>query len=177
MGKASLSLGPRNQSQGRRVWLPMCPYPPGRRLCRPPWPAPDRLSWPMASGLGRRPTLPGGVENAAWARPRALEVGQMLLCSRSWRPRPGVGRPMGCRSPTRARVYLQRCELTTACWVSINTDPTQGHSSLPSCTDEATEAPSGARDAQQLWLEAARGSHEGPEERNICIILHPESLR
>lgn len=78
--------------------------PPGRRLHRLPWPAPDRPSWPEASGLGCRPTLPGGVENAAWARPRALEVGQVLLCSRSWRPCPGVGRPVGSSSPTRARV-------------------------------------------------------------------------
>lgn len=95
MGKDWLSLGPRSQKQQRRVGLPTCPCPPGRRLHRPPWPAPARPSWPTASGLGHRPTLPGGVENAAWARPRALEVGQMLLCSRSWGPRLGVGRPRG----------------------------------------------------------------------------------
>lgn len=80
--------------------------PPGRRPHRLPWPAPDRPSWPEASGLGCRPTLPGGVENAACARPRALEVGQVLLCSRSWGPRPGAGRPVGGSSPTRARMYI-----------------------------------------------------------------------
>ena len=109
------------EGDGREEWTrPGCPLgsgargreggsgscPPGRRLHRPSWPAPARPSWPEASGLGRRPTLPGGVENAAWARPRALEVGQMLLCSRSWGPRPGVGKPTGSSSPTRAPVCI-----------------------------------------------------------------------
>ena len=84
----------------------MCPCPPGCRLRRLPWPVQDRPSWPTAFGLGRRPKLPGGVKNASWARPRALEVGQMLLCSRSWGPHLGMGRPTGCSSPTRAHACI-----------------------------------------------------------------------
>lgn len=84
---------------------------PSRRLRRPPRPAQDRLSWPAAPGLGRGPKLPGGVKNAAWARPRALEVGQMWLCSRSRGPHLGGGRPVGGSSPTRAHACTHRAVL------------------------------------------------------------------
>lgn len=82
---------------------------PSRRLHRQSWTAWVRPSWLAASGLGCRPTLPGGVENAAWARPRALEVGQMFLCSRSWGPCHGPGRSTNCSSFTTVHVCDQSC--------------------------------------------------------------------
>lgn len=73
----------REPEAGKEGQAPHVSLSPSCRLHRPSWLAWARPSWLAASGLGCRPTLPGGVENAAWARPRALEVGQMLLCSRS----------------------------------------------------------------------------------------------
>lgn len=110
MGKRTeCPLGPRTRgreggSGSPRVLVPQ-PQAPQAILARP--------SWLAASRLGCRPTLPGGVENAAWARPRALEVGQMLLCSRSWGPCHGPGRSMGYSSPTTAHVCGQSCKLMT----------------------------------------------------------------
>lgn len=105
-------LGPRARgreggSGSPRVLVPQ-PQAPQAVLARP-----VRPSWLTASGLGCRPTLPGGVENAAWARPRVLEVGQMLLCSRSWGSCHGPSRSMDCSSFTTAHVCDQSCKLIT----------------------------------------------------------------
>lgn len=76
--------GPKARGREEAIRLPLhsCPAT-GCPPARPGPPLLARPSWPTAPGLGRRPTLPGGVENAAWARPRAVEVGQMLPCGRS----------------------------------------------------------------------------------------------
>lgn len=79
---------------GKEGQAPHVSLSPSHRLHKQAWPFWARPSWLTASGLGCRPTLPGGVvENVAWARPRALEVGQMLLYNRSWGPRHGPSRP------------------------------------------------------------------------------------
>lgn len=84
---------PEPEAGRHRVRLPHAPaQPQAPQAARP---APARLSWPTAPGLGHRPTLPGGVENAAWARPRALEVGQMLPCGRSQDPVLAATHPPG----------------------------------------------------------------------------------
>lgn len=101
------------QEAGKEGQAPHVSLSPSRRLHRQSWPARVRPSWLGASGLGCRPTLPGGVENGAWARPRALEVGQMLLCSRSWGPCGGPSRSMGYSSFTTAHVCDQSCKLIT----------------------------------------------------------------
>lgn len=169
------------EGDGREGWIrPGCPLGPGARgreggsgSCAPghrlhglPWPAPDRPSWPEASGLGCRPTLPGGVENAAWARPRALEVGQMLLCSRSWGPRPGVGRPMGGSSPTRAHMCIHR---------DVNPPPhVRCHKHRPHARPSAPAQPPSSRSCPETLARGGTRQPRGPGGEEF--VHHPTVL-
>lgn len=114
-GEVWLSLGPRSQRQGRRVWLPTCPGPQPQAL-QPPGP-PRPPSWPAAPGWDASPHFPEESERGL-GRTQSLEVGQMLL-GRSWGPRAGraqVGHGLQL-TPQGTRLCPHGQEPTTPCWV------------------------------------------------------------
>lgn len=165
-GEVWLSLGPSSQRQGRRVWLPTCPGPRPQALQPPGSPGPP--SWPTAPGWDAGPHFPEESERGL-GQTQSLEVGQMLL-GRSWGPGagPGTGRPWAAAHPAGHGGVSTWMGTHYPMLGAMNAGPMQGPCPCPAAQ---TGPPT-----PQLWLEVARGIHEGPERGTWAPPQAPGAL-